>query len=84
MNTSNTKKLEWACRRGMLELDVLLNNFLKEVYPSLSEQDKLSFIELLTYQDPVLFDYLMGRVVPEDDNIAKIAEAIRAHAKSRI
>ena len=84
MNTSNTKKLEWACRRGMLELDVLLNNFLKEVYPSLSEQDKLCFIELLTYQDPVLFDYLLGRVVPEDANIAKIVEAIRAHAKSRI
>lgn len=84
MNTRITNKLEWSCRRGMLELDVLLGNFLKEAYTSLPDQDKQFFTDLLALPDPELFDYLMGRAQPEDANLAKITAAIRAHAKSRI
>lgn len=84
MNMNNTNKLEWACRRGMLELDVLLGNFLREAYTSLPEDDKKHFVALLGCPDPELFDYLMGRVQAEDANLARITEAIRAHAKSRI
>jgi antitoxin CptB len=84
MNINNTNTLEWACRRGMLELDVLLGNFLREVYTALNEQDKQHFIDLLSCPDPELFDYLMGRSQPEDANLAKMTAAIRAHAKSRI
>lgn len=83
-STDNMARLEWACRRGMLELDVLLGNFLKEAYSSLSQQDKQYFVELLTYPDPELFDTLLGRAVFADANMAKMTEIIRQHARSRI
>jgi antitoxin CptB len=77
------KKLFWACRRGMLELDVLLGNFLEEVYPKLSEDEKKQFSLLLDQPDPNLFAWLMGHEKPQDPGLAAITEAIRNHARSR-
>jgi len=84
MNVNQIAELQWACRRGMLELDVLLGNFLNEAYGNLSLQDKQYFVELLSYPDPELFDALLGRSILEDINMARIAELIRQHARSRI
>ncbi len=81
---NNISKLEWACRRGMLELDVLLGNFLKEAYSHLSLADKAQFIALLNYSDPELFAWLMGRDLPSDQGLIKIIEEIHRHARSRI
>lgn len=80
----NITKLQWACRRGMLELDVLLGNFLQEAYPSLAVEEKKCFIELLSWPDPTLFAWLMGSELPEDVNLSKMTEMIRSHARSRI
>ena len=33
-------RLKWACRRGMLELDVLLLPFVEEAFDSLSYEDQ--------------------------------------------
>ena len=33
-------KLKWACRRGMLELDILLEPFVDEAYDALSIEKK--------------------------------------------
>lgn len=80
----NMAQLSWACRRGMLELDVLLGNFLKEAYSDLPNTKKELFVELLSYSDPELFAWLMGREKPKKDGLIIITEAIRQHAQSRI
>lgn len=80
----NFPRLAWACRRGMLELDILLGNFLREVYPSLLASDKLLFIRLLDMQDPELFAFIMGHETPADPGLTGMAERIRKHAQSRI
>lgn len=80
---NNIAKLRWACRRGMLELDVLLGNFLEDVYPGLSEADKILFIRLLEQPDPQLFAWLLGSEVPKDADTKYITEKIRHHARSR-
>ena len=36
-------RLRWACRRGMLELDVLFRPFVDEAYDDLSDEDKFIF-----------------------------------------
>jgi antitoxin CptB len=82
--TPELAKLRWACRRGMLELDVLLSNFLEKTYPALSLADQKIFSQLLTQTDPELFAWLMGQSIPEDKNLAHIVEMIRRHARSRI
>ena len=34
-------RLKWACRRGMLELDVLFTPFVDEAYDDLSEENTI-------------------------------------------
>ena len=81
---NNMPKLKWACRRGMLELDVLLGNFLNEAYFKLSDEDKKNFVALLSCKDPELFAWLLGQEVPDDEGLAKMTDMIRKHARSRI
>jgi len=75
-------RLRWACRRGMLELDVLLGNFLESGYAGLDDTDKQLFIRLLECDDPEIFAWLMGKEVPADAGIVRITEIIRNHARS--
>ena len=70
-------RLHWQCRRGMLELDILLQDFLDQQYQGLSDSDKELFKELLTYPDQVLLDHLLGRAAPIDAGIAHVVSKIR-------
>jgi antitoxin CptB len=73
------KRLKWACRRGMLELDILLGRFLEEAYPALSPEMQVRFAELLAYPDPEVWTWLMGQDLPENQSLIPIIQAIRAH-----
>ena len=44
-------KLYWQCRRGNLELDLLLKNYLENHYVHASESEKMQFVELLKLDD---------------------------------
>ena len=76
------KRLSWACRRGMLELDVLLSRFLEEVYPHLSNQDQALFERYLSCSDPELYAFLLGQTVSDNEEFARMTEMIRTHARS--
>jgi antitoxin CptB len=76
-------RLRWACRRGMLELDVLLGNFLEEAYTSLPPADQDRFVSLLDCNDQELFMWLTGKEVSSDPDLAYMVEKIRHHAKIR-
>jgi len=69
-------KLRWACRRGMLELDVLLAPFVEEGYDALSEQQKVDFERLLACDDPDLFAWFMGHNRSDDAAIQALIELI--------
>lgn len=70
-------KVLWACRRGMLELDLVLLPFVENVYPTISEEDKARFWALLDQEDQDLFVWFMKRQDPEDEELLKIVEIIR-------
>ena len=71
------KRLSWQCRRGMLELDLLLQSFVDKRYASLSETQKKAFYMLLNCQAQILFEYLMGQDTPTDKDVADVAKQIR-------
>jgi antitoxin CptB len=75
--------LRWACRRGMLELDVLLGNFLQEAFLTLTSADQAIFVQLLSNTDQDLFIWLTGRVPAPDGQLAAIVGKIRHHAQHR-
>ncbi len=70
-------RVKWACRRGMLELDVLFQPFVEEHYESMSLQDKLIFTRLLECEDPELFAWFMGHEVCQDPDFAEMIIRVR-------
>jgi antitoxin CptB len=56
----SVKRLRWACRRGLLELDALLQRFCVERLSDLSSIEQAHFAELLQYSDPELLSFIMG------------------------
>ena len=70
-------QLKWRCRRGMLELDLLLQGFLEQGYDTLTAQGKEAFQELLSYPDQDLLEYLMARALPTDKDVADVVNCIR-------
>lgn len=59
-------KLRWACRRGMLELDLLLAPFVEQGYDALTLEQKQDFERLLACDDPDLFAWFMGHAKSSD------------------
>lgn len=81
-SSENKSRLYWQCRRGMLELDEMLQGFFKRSFDTLSPQQLASFESLLKSPDDLLLEYLMGRTVPVDAGLAEIVTKIRKSAKS--
>ena len=57
-------QLRWQCRRGMRELDVVLERYLQQRYASAPLAEQQAFESLLDLPDPQLFAYLMRREMP--------------------
>ena len=72
--------LYWRCRRGMLELDLLLQGFLERGYPDLDEAGRRTFERLLESPDPQLHALLLGHEPPADKEVARVVDAIRRAA----
>ena len=78
----NLSRLRWQCRRGMLELDELLDGFLQKAYLDLSDEQKQTFEDILDLSDQLLFDYLLGQSKPIDKDVANVIQQIRHHASA--
>lgn len=74
---SDTARLRWRCRRGMRELDLLLEHFLANGYASLDDAGRQRFEELLAEQDDTLFGWFYQGEVPDDAAMAGLVEQIR-------
>lgn len=74
-------RLAWACRRGMLELDVLFMPFVEQAFDELPEQQQLVFERLLTCDDPDLFAWFMGHQKCDDPELAQMVNTILSRVK---
>ncbi len=80
MSSRVTSELRWRCRRGMLELDILLNGFVEKKYTQLSADQKNTFNEVLDYPDQLLFDLFLGHMESSDNNVSELVQTIRQSA----
>jgi succinate dehydrogenase flavin-adding protein (antitoxin of CptAB toxin-antitoxin module) len=62
---SDIDRVRWRCRRGLLELDLILNGFLETRYAGLDADQRERFNELLEEDDNDLLDLAMGRCEPQ-------------------
>ena len=75
--TSQDSRLRWRCRRGMLELDLILNHFLDHGYDGLDADQKSLLDQVLDYPDQLLFDLLLGHMNSSDREVARLVSHIR-------
>jgi antitoxin CptB len=78
------KRLMWHCRRGMLELDVLLLPFCRDVYLSLTKEDQAKFVDLIECEDPDLFAWFMQHQIAENPNHAYMVDMILKAGKIKL
>ena len=70
-------RLQWKCRRGMKELDLVLLDYLHQRYSAAAAAEQQAFESLLEQQDPTLFAYLTGRERPADEHQRHVIDALR-------
>jgi antitoxin CptB len=76
IDVEEINRMRWAARRGMLELDLLLEPFAATQYARLSESDRRSFQRLMGCEDQDLFAWLLQRGEPRDTELASIVQQI--------
>lgn len=77
MSYQQKAKIRWYCRRGMLELDLLLNRFMETQFDGLSQVQVNAFEALLQCQDPELYAWLLGLEPPSNKEFMDIVDYIR-------
>jgi len=73
------RRLLWRCRRGLKELDLLLERFARGRLPGAPRALRERFARLLELPDPVLAQYLLGGQDPAEPQLAQLVGAIRAY-----
>ncbi|QHG92554.1 succinate dehydrogenase assembly factor 2 [Coxiella endosymbiont of Amblyomma sculptum] len=73
---SESKKIKLKCRRGILELDIILNRFYKKKFQNLSAEEKKLFNQLLDESDSLLYDWLLGCKTSLNSRLQSLIEKI--------
>jgi antitoxin CptB len=76
------KKVLWACRRGMLELDMLLLPFAQSQYAQLPPSERVLFQQMLEAPDPQLFRWLLDDEQCTDATFKPLIQQIKRHAQT--
>lgn len=76
--TVDLARVRWRSRRGMRELDAVLRSFVDHEVAILPPDELARFEQILELPDPTLLSYLTARSVPEDPDIARLIDRIRA------
>jgi len=70
-------RIRWAARRGMLELDLVLEPFVLARFAGLPQLDRQRFRALMACEDQDLYAWLLGRERPQDGELDAIVTQIR-------
>ncbi len=71
-------RIRWHCRRGLLELDLILEQFNRRHLAGLDAEQLARFKELLAFGDNDLLDLVMGRVAAPDHRFDAVLQLLRA------
>jgi succinate dehydrogenase flavin-adding protein (antitoxin of CptAB toxin-antitoxin module) len=74
----DTERIKWHCRRGLLELDLVLERFVVHHLGELDAGQTAVFKELLAYEDNDLLDMVLGRADPVNERLSAVLEMMRA------
>lgn len=67
----------WQCRRGLKELDVLLEPYCISQYKTLDTDQQALFVELLTHEDIDLYDWFFTEAPAPSEALSALIERIK-------
>ena len=71
-------RLRWRCtRRAMLEMDLLLGEFLDRIFPSLTPEQAAAFVVMADMEDLELWPLVNGSRECEDASQAEVVAMLR-------
>lgn len=70
-------RIRWHCRRGMLELDLVLSAFIAEHLDGLEPRQLNAFRVLLECPDPELLNLIMGHQDPAGTEACEMVALLR-------
>ena len=73
----------WHSRRGMLELDIVLESFVKHSYLLLDLDSQALYRRLLTCEDQELFNWFLKKEPAKDAGLAAMVEIILTANRER-
>jgi very-short-patch-repair endonuclease/succinate dehydrogenase flavin-adding protein (antitoxin of CptAB toxin-antitoxin module) len=71
------ERVRWRCRRGLLELDIVLARFVEQSYPGLNQEERVIFDELLDMPDTELWDVVTGKKEPTHAHQRLVLELLK-------
>ena len=71
------ERARWRCRRGLLELDIVLQRFMDQHYAQLDQQELERFERLLSLPDNDLWDLISTRKAPADCSVQAVLELLQ-------
>jgi antitoxin CptB len=81
-SASEYNRVCWHSRRGMLELDLVLEPFVQQRYLTLSDEQRADYRRLLECEDQDLFGYFLGSTRPADESLAGIVDIVLEFARN--
>lgn len=75
---SELRRLRWRCRRGMRELDQLLERYLDRRWKQASDAERGLFLRLLDCEDDRLWRWFLGYDPADDAELQPLVDLIRA------
>ena len=76
-DNERVRKLKWLCRRGMKELDILLERFINNHQESLADGSWPELEALLRTEDDVLWDWFQDSSTPAASRYQDLLNKIR-------
>ena len=71
-------RIRWRCRRGLLELDLVLETFQREHLEKMSRDELAAFSRLLDSADNDLWDWVSARAELPDPLLAGLVQRLRS------
>lgn len=83
MTDIELRRLSWRCRRGLLELDIVLQRFAEHQLATLDAEELSAFDSLLDYPDNAFLDVVTARIEAASAGIRETMAMQRLLAKLR-
>jgi len=76
-DTAVPRTLHWRMRRGMKELDLVLNRWVQQHWQAADDRTRACFEALLDREDPDLWSWLMGYAEAPAGDTRELIEQLR-------